>query len=101
VSNNLSESNLVQSIQDIPQDLREGFTISGKPDLCGQCKKERPCHKYSHSGGVMEVMHGIYNFLCEQCITENQIAFAKERAEAIPDLEAKLAKIIEGYGDDD
>ena len=63
---------------------------------CMKCKK-REATKTFVSGGIMGLVHGMYEQWCEICVVETQLKFAREQAELIPFLSVKLAEL---YNDD-
>lgn len=52
------------------------------------------CHERTASSwwseGTIALVHGARWLICEQCVLEKQLEHARERAAAIPELEAKL-----------
>jgi len=64
-------------------------------DRCANCKTRKATMDWVGEGGVLAWTHGMYTRWCEYCATEAQLKYARERAAAIPELEAKL-KALEG-----
>lgn len=61
-----------------------------KPAFCQNCGLRPPTNRYSETGGALAFNHGFFAWWCEECILERQIAYAKERAMALPGLEKRL-----------
>ena len=61
--------------------------------LCKNCNKREGTTRWVGNGGVMDLVHGMYQMWCEICATEAQLEYAKERAKAISKLERKLKKL--------
>lgn len=59
-----------------------------KGTRCAECKERPGVIKW---GTDLEAIHGMYSWRCEVCALLAQVAHARERAAALPDLEARLA----------
>jgi len=57
---------------------------------CDNCDKDRPTRMWLGSEGVMLMVHGGGAQWCEVCILTARLEHARERADAIPDLERDL-----------
>lgn len=57
---------------------------------CANCLKRLGTQKWVGDGGAAAFVHGWYVMWCEVCVLEAQLVYAKERAAAIPLLEAEL-----------
>jgi hypothetical protein len=64
--------------------------------ICPNCNKRTGTVKYSEGGSALDFIHGFYDFWCEECVLTKQIAFAEERAAALPDLRRRLAAVAAG-----
>lgn len=58
--------------------------------LCTTCGDRLATMVWSN-GGAFAVVHGSYEFRCDICALTEQLEYARERAESIPDLEEQLA----------
>lgn len=59
--------------------------------LCDRCGVKPGTQRFGE--GVIAMIHGVYEMYCTRCVTEVQLAHAKENAKKIPKLESKLAKL--------
>lgn len=59
--------------------------------LCTVCGLRPGTEKWVGHGGVLGLVHGQYSMRCQVCVLEEQLSYARERAAAIPQLEADLA----------
>lgn len=64
----------------------------GKHSLCANCAGRPGKVKWLGGSGFLARTHGHYRFWCEICTLEAQLAYAQERAAAIPELEAALVR---------
>lgn len=62
-------------------------------DKCRRCKEYPATHKWCGTGGALALTHGFYEMWCERCVTEVQLAHAKERAKEVIRLETELTKL--------
>ena len=60
---------------------------------CQNCLIRPATLTWGGEGGTLALVHGMSVRWCEYCVTEAQLAYARERAAAIPDLEAKFARL--------
>lgn len=63
--------------------------------ICTNCKKRLATTAWTGHEGIMAAVHGNFTFWCGLCSTISQLAFAKERAAAIPELEAQIKALQE------
>ena len=66
-------------------------TPTAEPGHCLKCGREAETSVYVGDGGMMDVIHGGGQQWCELCIVRGQIAYVRDQAARLPDLEAKLA----------
>ena len=79
----IPEGDLIVPAQPLPEP-------SGDCANCGQ----RPATQFwVGEGGMLAYTHGHYQSWCEPCVLQAQLDYARERAEAIPDLERQLAAL--------
>lgn len=62
------------------------------PVLCTVCGLRPGTEKWVGEGGVLGLVHGMYSMRCQVCVLEEQLAYARGRAAAIPQLEADLLR---------
>lgn len=75
--------------------VTHGFQFGPPGDgLCRNCRTREATQNWVGDGGFMAFAHGAYERWCERCCVEAQLASARERADAIPELETKLASLI-------
>lgn len=75
--------------------IRDSFVPKeGQP--CGNCKTRPGTVQWVGDGGVMGLIHGMYDFWCEICCTEAQLKNARDSAARIPELEKKLKELTMG-----
>lgn len=58
---------------------------------CANCKKREGTVKW---GDALSLSHGFAQMWCHVCALEAQIAFAEERAEALPELRRRLIAVL-------
>jgi hypothetical protein len=58
--------------------------------LCDHCQQREA---FTAWGDAMTINHGGGSWRCEICAITEQLNYARERAAAIPDLEARLAEL--------
>jgi hypothetical protein len=69
-------------------------TIKGPAKgVCANCRK-RPGTEIWAPGGTVAYVHGIYSMWCPICCLEANLRHAREQAEAIPGIEAKLREAL-------
>lgn len=61
--------------------------------LCANCKKRVATQNWVGEGGVFSFVHGLYQEWCEICCITEQLKYAKQQAEKIPELEKKLEEL--------
>jgi hypothetical protein len=61
--------------------------------ICRNCNERAAIGKWVGNGSVMDLVHGNYTYWCEPCMLRAQIEHAREAAERLPELEARLAKL--------
>jgi hypothetical protein len=61
--------------------------------MCVHCNERPATGKWVDDGGVFAYTHGWYEFWCEPCMVKAQIQYARECAERLPELEARLAEL--------
>jgi hypothetical protein len=64
--------------------------------VCRRCKQRMATLWWSDWGTAMALAHGDYEARCERCCVEEQLRHAKELAESIPKLEARLKELGDG-----
>ncbi len=63
--------------------------------LCKCCRKRKATIQWVGDGGVMAWAHGMAEGWCEICATEAQVEYARDAAQRLPELEARLAELRE------
>jgi hypothetical protein len=61
--------------------------------ICQHCHKRRSTTEWVGDGGSLAYVHGFAKRWCDVCALEAQLDYARQAAERIPDLEARLAKV--------
>ena len=61
------------------------------PRICDNCHRRPGTVRW---GDMLAVTHGGGERWCEICATAAQLEYAKERAAAIPELEAELVRLL-------
>ncbi len=77
--------------------MYRGWAVSGAELtglVCFKCEK-RPATIW-WSEGAMAYVHGAKAPICEACALAMQLAHARERAAAIPEMEARLEELARG-----
>ena len=64
-------------------------------DPCSKCKTRVSTIQWVGDGGFIAGIHGMWTPYCEHCALEDQLAFARERAAAIPEIERKLKELLD------
>jgi hypothetical protein len=93
-----------QAMTDWREDVKTHYIdvpVQPRPKPSGECAN---CHKrpatqfWTGEGGSLAFSHGMYQSWCLPCVLRAQLEYAKERAEAIPELERELAELdtVEG-----
>ena len=63
--------------------------------MCQNCGKRPGTTRYVADGGVMALVHGGYAWWCLLCCLDAQIAYAEERAAALPELREQRRELEE------
>ena len=63
------------------------------PPLCAHCGQRPGTERWVGEGGSLAFIHGFYEYWCPICMLEAQIAYANERARALPEMEQRLAAL--------
>ena len=69
-----------------------GETVPGGPVRCASCGKREGTIRW---GDMLALTHGWVQMWCEHCAVTKQLEYARERAAAIPELEARLSALDE------
>jgi hypothetical protein len=65
-----------------------------KGTLCSKCGERLATQRFSEHASAMSIAHGeLGDPWCEHCIVSRQLEYARDRATAIPRLEARLAAL--------
>lgn len=67
-----------------------GLSARDGSQLCEACKTRKGTIRW---GDALAQTHGWTTWRCGICALEEQVAFARARAAALPDLEAQLAEL--------
>lgn len=59
--------------------------------VCARCKEQEGTEIWADS--TMDYVHGNYAMWCKRCVVVYQLEYARERAAAIPHLEATLKEL--------
>ena len=59
--------------------------------LCCKCDSREGTEVWCE--GSIAYVHGMYQNWCKICVVETQLAYAKERAAAIPELVSELRRL--------
>lgn len=86
----------VPTVSLAPEVSWDGPSLSGdgmnpQGHVCSNCAKREATMA---CGDFMTINHGGGSWRCEVCALEEQIPFARERAEALPAMEARLAELL-------
>ncbi len=71
----------------------ESITVIAQhlPTLCANCGKGKGTEIWCE--GTIAYVHGMYVMWCKRCVCVKQLAYAQERAAAIPELERLLKEL--------
>lgn len=58
--------------------------------ICDNCNEHKGTMKWTGDGGILALTHGRWVWWCNCCAVKAQLEYARERADAIPDLEEEL-----------
>lgn len=65
---------------------------------CQNCKQRPATENWTGGGGVMAFVHGIYQRWCEVCCVTAQLEHAQAQAAQVPELEARLQRLLSEQG---
>ena len=69
------------------------MTMTDMLPMCQNCKKRPGIHNYSQDATAFA--HGWYEKWCEICVLEVQVKHARAVADTLPELERKLALLLQ------
>lgn len=67
---------------------------------CRNCAKREATQRWSASGGVLALTHGMWEPWCEVCVLEKQIAHVREVVEEADAKVTRLGQLYAAEGED-
>jgi hypothetical protein len=62
-------------------------------EMCANCGERPGTLQWVGEGGVMALVHGMYQMWCELCAARAQLDYSREQATRVADLEARVAEL--------